>query len=58
MGYNSPDNLHDDFSWDIKEVIDGGDGDAPELNDGMVVGMLLVLGFGCMKGPEVRAGRL
>ena len=58
MGYDSPDDLRDDFSWGIGEVVDGGDGGAPGPNDGMAVGMLLVLGFGCAKGPEVGAGRL
>ena len=37
-------------------VVDGGDGGAPGPKDGIAVGMLLVLGFGCAKGPEEGAG--
>jgi len=58
MGYESTKDLCDDFSWGIEEAVDGGDGGAPGLKDGMAVGMLLVLGFGCAKGPEEGTGRV
>jgi hypothetical protein len=58
VGYESTDDLRDDFSWGIVEVVDGGDGGAPGPKDGMAVGMLLVLGFGWAKGPEDGAGRV
>lgn len=32
-------------------VVDGGDGGAPGPKNGIAVRMLLVLGFGCVKGP-------
>ena len=41
-----------------KEVVDGGDGGAPGPKNGIAVGMLFVLSFGCAKGPEVGAGRV
>jgi len=56
VGYESTEDLCDDFSWGIEEVVDGGDGGAPGPKDGMAVGMLLVLGFGCANGPEEGAG--
>ena len=58
MGYDSTDDLRDDFSGGTGEVADGGDGGAPGPKDGMAVGMLLVLGFGCANGPEEGAGRV
>lgn len=58
MGYESTDDLRDDFSEGIEEVADGGDGGAPGPKDGMAVGMLLVLGFGWANGPEEGAGRV
>ena len=56
--YESTDHLRDDFPREIEEVVDGGDGGAPGPKDGMAVGMLLVLGFGCAKGLEEGAGRV
>ena len=58
VGYESTDDLRDDFSGGTVEVADGGDGGAPGPKDGMAVGMLLVLGFGCANGPEEGAGRV
>jgi hypothetical protein len=58
VGYESTEDLRDDFSVGIKVVADGGDGGAPGPNDGMAVGMLLVLGFGCANGPEEGAGKV
>ena len=58
MGYEPTDDLCDDFSGGTGEVADGGDGGALGPKDGMVVGMLLVLGFGWAKGPEEGAGRV
>lgn len=58
MGYASTDDLRDDLSEGIVEVVDGGEGAAPGPKDGMAVGMLFVLGFGCAKGPEEGAGRV
>ena len=46
VGYGSADDLRDDFSGGIEVVADGGEVGAPGPKDGMVVGMLLVLGFG------------
>jgi hypothetical protein len=46
VGYDSTDDLRDDFSGEVEVVVDGGDGGAPGPNDGMAVGILLVLGFG------------
>ena len=43
VGYESTDDLRDDFSGGTVEVADGGDGGAPGPKDGMAVGMLLVL---------------
>ena len=56
VGFESTDDLRNDFSWGIEEVVNGGDVGAPGPKDGMVVEMLLVLGFGYAKGPE-GAGR-
>lgn len=58
MGYESTDDLLDDFSGGTEEVADGGDGGAPGPKDGIAVGMLLVLGFGWANGPEEGAGRV
>jgi hypothetical protein len=58
VGYESTDDLRDDFSGGTGEVVDGGDGGAPGPKDGIAVGILLVLGFGCAKGPEEGAGRV
>ena len=58
MGYDSTDDLRDDFSVGTEEVDDGGDWGATGPKDGMAVGMLLVLGFGCANGPEDGAGKL
>jgi hypothetical protein len=52
VGYESTDDLRDEFSKRIREVADDGDGGTLGPDDGMVVGMLLVLGFGCAKSPE------
>jgi len=46
VGYESTDDLRDDLSAGVGVVVDGGDGGAPGPNDGIAVGMLLVLGFG------------
>jgi hypothetical protein len=51
------DDLHDDFSEGIEEIVDSGDGGAPGPKDGIAVGMLLVLGFGCANRSEEGAGR-
>ena len=56
VGYESTDVLRDGFSEGTVEDVDGGDGGAPEPKDGIAVGMLLVLGFGCANGPEEGAG--
>lgn len=45
MGYESTDDLCDDFSGGTGEVVDGEDGGASEPNNGMAVGMLLVPDF-------------
>lgn len=58
MGYNLLDVLHDNFSENMREVIDSGDGGAPGPNNGMAVGILLVLSFRYIKGPKVEVGRL
>jgi hypothetical protein len=58
VGYDSTDDLRDDFSEGIVEVADGGDAGAPGPNDGMAVGILLVLGLGCANGPEEGAGKV
>jgi len=58
VGYESTDDLRDDFSGGIRVVVDGGDGGAPGPKDGIAVGMLLVLGFGWANGPEEGAGRV
>ena len=58
VGYESTDDLRDDFSEGIKVLADSGDGGALGPNNGMAVRMLLVLGFGCAKGPEEGAGRV
>jgi len=58
VGYESTDDPCDDFSGGIEEVVDRGDGGAPGPKDGMAVRMLLVLGFGCAKGPKEGAGRV
>jgi len=44
VGYKSTNDLRDGFSGGIEEVV--------------AVIMLLVLGFGCVKGPEEGAGRV
>ena len=41
------------FLGGIREVVDSTDGGSPRLNDGMAVGILLVLSFKCVKGPKV-----
>ena len=41
------------FLGGIREVADSTDGGSPRLNDGMAVGILLVLSFKCVKGPKV-----
>jgi hypothetical protein len=46
------------ISLGTEEVLDGGDGGAPGPKDGIAVGILLVLGLGCAKGPEEGAGRV
>ena len=43
VGYESTNDLHDDFSRGTMEVADGGDGGVPGPKDGMAVGMLLML---------------
>jgi len=58
VGYESTDDLCDDFSGVTGEVVDGGDGGAPGPKDGMAVGILLVLSFGWANGPEEGAGRV
>ena len=58
VGCKSTDHLHNDFSGGTVEVVDAGDGGMPGPKDGMVVGMLLMLGFGCTNDPEERAGRV
>lgn len=58
MGYESTDDLRDDFSGVTGEVVDGGDRGTPGPKDEMVVGILLVLGFGWANGPEEEAGRV
>jgi hypothetical protein len=55
VGYDSTDDLRDEGT---EEVVDGGDGGAPGPKDGIAVGILLVLGLGCAKGPEEGAGRV
>ena len=56
MGYKSTSDLCNDFSGKTGEVMDGEDRGAPGQKDGMVVGMLLVLGFGWVDGSEEGAG--
>jgi len=56
MGYKSTKYLHNDFSRGIGVFVDGGDGGAPGPKDGIAVGILLVLGLGCAKGPDEGAG--
>jgi hypothetical protein len=56
VGYESTDDLYDDFSGRTGEVADGRDGGAPEPKDGMAVGMLLVPGFRWVNGSEDGAG--
>ena len=56
VGYKSTSDLCNDFSGKTGEVMDGGDGGTPGPKDGMVVGMLLVLGFGWVDGSEEGAG--
>lgn len=56
VGYNLSNNHCNKLSGEIGGVIDG-DGGVPGLNDGIAVGMLLVLGFGCANGPEEGANR-
>lgn len=58
VGYDSTNNLRNSFSGGTVKVTEGGDGGALEPNDGMAVGMLLVLGFGWVSGPEEGAGRV
>lgn len=42
----------EDLSNGIKDVADGGDGGALGPKEGMVVGMLLILNFRCVKDPK------
>jgi len=58
VGYESIDDLRDDFSGGIGEVVDGGDGGASGPKDEMAVGILLVLSFGWVNDPEEGAGRV
>ena len=51
-GYESANDLHNNFSTGINEVVDGRDGVTPGPKDGIAVGILFVLGFGCANGPE------
>jgi len=46
MGNESTDDLRDGLSVGVGVAVEGGDGGAPGPNDGIAVGMLLVLGFG------------
>ena len=41
VGYDTPDDLHDETSGETVEAADGGDGGVPGPKDGMAVGMSL-----------------
>ena len=56
MGYESTDDLRDNFSEGTEEVADGGDGGVLGPKDGMVVGISLVLSFGWVNSPGEGAG--
>ena len=58
MGYDLPTTFTMTSLGGIRGVVDSRDGGSPGLNDGMVVGMLLVLSFKCVKGPKVGVGIL
>ena len=59
VGYGSTDDLRDGFSGGIGVVADIGEGGgAPGPKDGMAVGMLLILAFGWVSGPEEGVGRM
>ena len=56
VGYDSTDDLRDDFSGGIEGVADGRDGGALGPNDGTAAGILLVLGFGWVNGHKEGVG--
>ena len=56
VGYELADDCRKDISDGVVEAAEGGDGGAPGPNDGMAVGMLLVLGLGCARGPMTVQG--
>jgi hypothetical protein len=52
VGYESTAGLRKIFSEGTVKIVDGGDGGILGLEDGMSVGILLVLGFGHTNRPE------
>ena len=58
VGYDLTGDRCNDLSNGIMETAEGGDGGAPGPNGGMMVGISLVLGFGCANGPDEGAGRV
>jgi len=58
MGYESTNDLCDNFSGGTGEVVDGGDSGSLRSKNRMMVKILLVLSFGWANGPKEGAGRV